>query len=235
MSAERIQVTITADRLEAHSAVVSGPPAGLEELRAALSRAGVTFGIDEAACTGLAEHLADRHFEIADEPIASGVAPRLGTDGRLELRFEVGVQTGAARDDDSIDFKDRGLLKTVEQGEVIAVYTPAAAEGTEGRGVDGKGIEAAAGEDCLPTLGEGVSHDPGGELRAARAGVVQYQERSLLDVVDHHLHQGDVDLRSGHLDMNGSVTIQGAVTSELEARATADIDVKGMNHRWHAG
>lgn len=229
MGTGRIKVTIKAGRLEARVAVVSGEPEGLDEIQAALSRAGVSFGIDEVACGALAGRLADQSLEIADELVASGTAPQPGADGRLELEFELGVQTGAIREDDSVDFKDRDLLKTVGEGDVIALYTPAAKEGEEGRGVDGKGIAASGGKDCLPRLGEGVSHDSTtGELRASRAGVVQYQEGGLFDVVDHHLHQGDVDLHSGHLEMTGSVTIQGAVTGGLEARATADIDVKGM-------
>jgi len=62
---------------------------------------------------------------------------------------------------------------------------------------------------------------------ARQAGVVLYKSGESLDVVAQHVHQGAVDLRSGHLDMQGSLVIKGDVERLLQVRASGDVEVLG--------
>jgi len=78
-------------------------------------------------------------------------------------------------------------------------------------------------------LGEGVEKAKDSEtIRSARAGVITYQEGKSLDVVDASEHRGDVDLKSGHLRVSGSIMITGNVTRNARVLATGDVVIKGI-------
>jgi len=68
---------------------------------------------------------------------------------------------------------------------------------------------------------------PKASCAARHGGVVLYKPEQSLDVVAQHIHQGAVDLRTGHLDMQGSLTVKGDVERLLQARATGDLEVLG--------
>ncbi len=220
----RIQIEISEDGLEAVAQVRFGPACGFEDVQAALSRAHVRVGVDAAACEALGRELARDAFSVEDFVLASGEPADPGRDGVVELDFEPGLLAGRTRDDDSMDFLDREFLKSVQVGEQIAVYVPPT-EGTPGRTVDGKAIEVSAGKEALPTLGPGVELQAAGKIVAARTGAIQYRAGQLLDVVLHHDHSGDVDAHSGHLKMEGSVSVQRCIQPNFMVRATDDVEV----------
>jgi hypothetical protein len=62
---------------------------------------------------------------------------------------------------------------------------------------------------------------------AEAAGVILYLPHKSLAVVQQHSHRGDVDLKSGHLDMEGSLSISGDVSRLFCATATGDVDIGG--------
>ncbi len=213
--------------VEAQVLVRSGPPADRKSLDEVLQAAGVVFGIDEEACEHVAGCLQDSDFEIDELVVARGSAPVRGEDGRLELQFNPELLAGRLRGDGTLDFRDRGLLAPVEPGEVIAIYTPPT-ESRPGRSVEGRELAAEPARDPLPTLGQGVELAESGEIRASIAGVVSFQENSILAVTSDFQHQGDVDLKSGNLEMEGSLVITGDVARNASASATADLLVNGM-------
>lgn len=151
----------------------------------------------------------------------------------LELAFDQGPQPGRIDADGHMDFFERELLKAVVAEQIVAVLHAATLEHIDTASAP-ETLTAAAAPTPLETaaslklaLGAGVSVDAAGVVRARRAGVVLYRPAQLLDVVDRHVHQGPVDLRSGHLDMQGSLTIKGDIERLLQARATGDIEVLG--------
>jgi len=131
MASERITIHITDEGLEARASVTAGEAATPDDLATALARAGVSYGIDEARSLRLAEQIASSDFQISDVLIGSGTRPEAGTDGFLELCFEVGIQPGTLRRDGSIDFHDRDVLKAVVKGDMIGRYH-AATQGEPG-------------------------------------------------------------------------------------------------------
>jgi hypothetical protein len=76
-------------------------------------------------------------------------------------------------------------------------------------------------------LGPGVELDAAGGVRARHPGVVLYKSDESIDVVAQHVHQGAVDLHSGHLDMRGSLVVKGDVERLLQVRASGDVEVLG--------
>lgn len=198
----------------------------LTELRGALSLAGVVAGLDDAVLLELAARAADPVFERADVRVAAGSPPRAGQDGAVEIAFEQGLAAGSVSADGHMNFFERQLLKSVSAGQTLAIVR-APAEGCAGTTVEGQPLLARAGTAAMLALGSGAAIDAEGVVRATRDGVVLYKPGAALDVVDRHQHRGAVDLRSGHLEMQGSLSVQGDVERLLQVRASGDVEVLG--------
>ena len=196
------------------------------ELRAALLEAGVVAGVDQVVLLELARLAADPAFERADVQLATGTAPTNGQVGYVELAFDEGLAPGLMSADGHMNFFERGLLKTVAAAQVVAtVHAPEAERA--GVTVDGRTLPARAGAAAKLRLGAGVAIDADGVVRALRAGVVLHKPGDSLDVVAQHVHQGPVDLHTGHLETPGSLVVKGDVERLLQVRAGGDLEVLG--------
>ncbi len=228
MASERIIIEIVTGEVEAQVEVLPGPAADRSALDEALGAEGVVHGVDEEACAQLAICLQDPDFAIEELVVARGTPSVTGSDGVLELKFNIDVLAGRLRRDGTLDFRDRGLLVPVEPGDLLAIYTPPG-ESHTGRSVEGRELPANAPRDPQPGLGEGVELDPeSGEIRATVAGIVSYTEASLLSVTSSFQHRGDVDRKSGDLHMEGALQITGDLARNASAAATGDLIVNGM-------
>lgn len=222
----RISVSVAGDRLTASVTVRAGAPAKAEELGVALEVARVLAGIDPGALELLTLGLGEETFEITGEVIARGAAPLDGEDALFEPAFREGIQPGLLREDGTLDFHDRDLLKPVQKGELVGLIR-AARPGTAGYLVDGTPLPARAVKEVALVLGAGVERDPEGVVRAARSGVVVYAASQSLDVLDQHVHPGPVDLHSGHLHMEGSLIVNGDVSRSFNVFASGDVEIRG--------
>ncbi len=98
----------------------------------ALTEAGVCWGIDDHVVQQVVEGLSRPDFKLDSTVVASAKAPIPGTDGELEMAFEVGIRSGLQREDGTLDYHDRNYLTPVDKGTVLATYRPpeVAVEGT---------------------------------------------------------------------------------------------------------
>lgn len=224
-SARGISVEVDAARLSAVVTVRAGPVAGEAELRRALEGCGVVAGIDEAAVALVARGLLEPAFEIRRVPIAQGRAATAGEAGRFESFIPDGLQPGHVREDGTIDFHDRELLKPVRAGDPIGRIWPAR-RGVAGQRVDGSPVEAAPAQEAKLTLGPGAERADDGVVRATRSGVVRCNARTV-EVVERHVHEADVDLHSGHLHMLGSLVVKGDVHNTFGVYASGDVEIRG--------
>ena len=234
----RLTVRVAMDRMAAFVtlAAAATEPAGLPgqadaeqllaELRAALASAGVVAGVDEALLHELAGRLKDPAFQQAETRIAIGTPVTHGRAGYVEVAFEEGLAPGRLSADGHMNFFERGLLKSVTDQQLVATVHPPDA-GQAGSSVDGQALLARTGVAAKLKLGAGVSVDSAGAVRAVRDGVVLYKPGESLDVVTEHVHQGVVDLHTGHLDMQGSLVVRGDVERLLQVRASGDVEVLG--------
>jgi len=140
--------------------------------------------------------------------------------------FERGIQPGVLREDGTMDFQERDLLKPVGANELVARLEPPV-PGVPGTRVDGTSLAPEPPREAGVTLGPGVRLESNGDVVAVKPGVVLFTGGNALDVVDHHTHEGDVDLRSGNLEMEGSLVINGNITRGFAVRASGDVDVRG--------
>lgn len=222
----RLRVRVASDGFSASVSVRAGPPVSEQELRDALEAAGIRAGIDPSAYAELARGLGEATFTSAERVIARGEPAQDGEDGSFEPRFRPGIQPGHLRDDGTVDFHDRELLKPVAPGDVLGRLHPSR-PGVPGYLVDGSALTAKATKEARLALGPGVERDADGLVRATRAGVVDSNDPQALRVVEHHEHHGAVDLRSGHLHMQGSLVVKGDVERAFSVYATGDIEIRG--------
>ncbi|HET6584725.1 MAG TPA: FapA family protein, partial [Nannocystaceae bacterium] len=222
---DRVHIELGSDEMQAFLHVVEGEPIGADEIRAALTSAAVTYGIDAAELERIAELCRDGAFTCAKVPIAAGRPMQQETSGACELALAVGLQPGHRLEDGSFDYRDRGLLTPVKRGQVVAHCQPAVV-GVDGRTVTNRVIPfvktIATGN---PAFGEGLTRDRTGTVVADRDGVVQRADGPVIHIGDHYVHEGDVDIRSGHLEMHGSLTVTGEVTAKFEVQATGDVQI----------
>jgi hypothetical protein len=187
---------------------------------------GVRAGIDTEACARLARGLSDPGFEIRDEHVARGQPARQGESGRFESPYLLGAAPGHVREDGTMDFHDRELLKPIEEGTVLGQLVPAQ-PGSAGFLVDGTAIAPSPVKDAVLQLGPGALREPSGVVRAARSGVVLCKPPLGIDVVDHYVHEGPVNLKSGDLNMLGSLLVKGDVENTFSVYATGDVEIRG--------
>ena len=232
MIASRLSVAISGDRRTALVTVRPGavgadePGSGERALRGALEQAGVTTGVLGEALERIGRALDEPAFEVTDEIVARGTVAQAGHEGRFEPAFLAGIQPGHLREDGTLDFFDRELLKAVQKGDVLGLLRPPQ-PGVAGCLVDGTVEAVPPVREAVLELGPGVERGGDGVVRAARSGVVAYQAGTSIDVVDNHVHQGPVDLRSGHLRMQGSVQVKGDVLTSFCVSASGDIEISG--------
>lgn len=206
--------------------VVTGDVADGEQLAAALAGAGVVYGVDAEACHALSDALADPGFTVEAARVASGAPALVGSDGYFSPAFEPGITPGHIGDDGKMDFRDRDLLKPVQAQDPLG-FVHAAIAGVPGRRVDGGVLAVPAVREASLVLGPGVARAADGQLLAAVDGVILYVPHEKLDVVRQHRHRGDVDLRSGHLEMAGSLSVSGDVQRLFYVRASGDVEIAG--------
>ena len=229
--ADRVRIEVAPSMLEATIQVEAGPAlevafaeTTVEEL---LAEAGVTFGIDTAVVALAVDALAEDDGSLDPRTVAAAESPSPGRPAVLTPTLELGIQPGRIRDDGTVDFWDRSILKSVLAGTLLATYTFEVAP-EDGTGVDGSTLTPPPLDDTALTLGPGAELDEEHRVIAARDGVVKWDGKLGLDVVAYLSHEGDVDFSSGHLRMEGDITVTGSVQQGFAVRATGDIEVKGV-------
>jgi uncharacterized protein (DUF342 family) len=222
----RFSIHLSSDGLSALISIVRGSAANTAELDAEILKCEIVSGIVSETYTRLSSALADPDFHCENELLALGRAAQPGEEAWLELAFSQGLQPGHVREDSSVDYHDREMLKSIGRGEVLGVVHPAV-PGIAGQTIDGRIIPAAAVQKMAVRFLSGIELTPDLTLRAARDGVILYKPGQSLDVVDHFVHQGPVDLHSGNLQMQGSLVIKGDVTRPFSVAATGDVEVLG--------
>ena len=158
MGQVRLKVRIAKDQLRAEVTVRAGKPVTETELAEFLEREGVTHGIDEQVLMDLGAKLADPSYSAEKLVVARGDPGEPGRDSGLILDFTYGLAAGKRQADGSMDFRERSLVVSVAEGDLLATYRPPT-QGKPGRTVRGQPISHPAGTVCLPTFGPGVLYD----------------------------------------------------------------------------
>lgn len=183
-----------------------------EIIKAFLEEKGVVFGIvDEAEIRDYLEMAAS---EGGPFKIAAGKAPEPASDGDIHYHFIVdSLKAGKVVEGDHVDFKDRGTTPKVRKGDLLAEKTPAR-QGLQGMDVLGQPIPIPAAPKSVLRGGPGTEFsDDKRKIFAAIDGRPKISSDGKVSVFRELKIQGDVDLKTGHIDYEGEIIVSGTVQS----------------------
>jgi uncharacterized protein (DUF342 family) len=195
----------------------------VEEVRAALHKAGVVYGVqDDLIPRGITDEAYGTSVKVA-----AGDPPRKGTDATIEYFFDRELNGTPCEDQDGrIDYRNLNLIQSVEKGALLARKTAPTA-GVNGRGVDGTELPAPRGRNFQLTAGANTALSADGcELRATASGAI-VARRGVIEVTDVVTIDGDVDFNVGNIDCTGSVRIAGNVNAGFTVRVGGNLEIGG--------
>ncbi|HET9869102.1 MAG TPA: FapA family protein [bacterium] len=241
---DQIFVEISDDEMAAKVTVV--PPQSekehfvvIDDVREALRRKSVVFGIDENKMTELSAKLArmaaDKNLsEPVEAEVAFGTHVKDGEDGRIDYLYKEKAQTLEAAqpvvedEEGRVDYRAAHHIENIAKGTVLARKIPAT-KGTPGMTVTGKATEAKDGKEIEVVAGKGVvaSPDAKDEWIADTDGQVIIKDNKI-SVLALYEVAGDVNFSTGNIDFVGTVIVRGDVKDGFKVFAGEDLVINGV-------
>ena len=212
----RDRMTATA-RIELHNNEVMPTT---EQVLAALKERGVVFGIDEDVITeGI---LSGEKFIVAQ-----GIPPTNGEDAYIDRKFDLGEKGRPKKNEyDQVDYRNLNLFVLAKKGDMLAIRIPQT-QGRPGKDVFGNDVAAKHGRPVPLPVGRNVKVVDDECIVAEIDGQIIDDGKRIS--VDPRLDiKGDVGMKTGNIDFDGSVNIGGNVETGFIVKATGDITIKGM-------
>lgn len=221
---EYCSVTVSADEMQAYIDV-RGDRAAVSKIGIVqeLNRHGVVYGIKYDVISEIVRGNVSRREVL----VAEGDPVTAGKDGWYDFSFRTSVvRTPKCMEDGSIDYRDVEWFETVQKGQKLAVYH-GAADGQDGMTVTGRTIAARRGKEQSILTGSGFTRQADGKTYISdRQGIVTLNG-SVMRVMELLIVQ-DVNLATGDVSYDGSILVEGNVSSGARITATGDIVVKGF-------
>ena len=198
-----------------------------EALLAALDDAGVIFGIDQAAVNAVCAASATQAAEHVC--LATGTPAENGIDASFELLVVDARDRSPHLDGKGlIDFRDLGVIPSVAAEQPLMRRIPPTT-GTVGRNVRSGIVEPVPGSNvpfAENLVGAYVAADDVNLLRAVFSGQPVRCGNGVN--VEPILHFRNVNLATGNISFDGTVSIEGEVLPGMKVHATGDIVVGGV-------
>lgn len=228
-----LDIVITDDKMFAVGELTlaqGGKEVSLNEAKKKLVEAGVVRGYKQI----FLERLLAKQLELQPGEIAKGILAkgRQAVDGNAS-QFIPAVKTLEDRlkkpklkEDGSVDMRDFGKLANVQPGITLIRQQPSTA-GKEGYKITGEVLPAKAGENKPLIAGDGteISKNNPLELVSTIAGVPVEIKNGMR--VDNIFTIPEVNIKSGHIDFEGSVIVTRNVEPGMKINAKGDITVLG--------
>lgn len=200
----------------------------LERMRSALDAEGLSGTMDQRQLVEALEQVTETGAKVKDVVICRGIRPKDGKDGWFEMIYKDDRPDFGELDEESdrIDFRARGIVRSVEAGELLGRLHPPE-QGAPGRDVYGRIIPAREGNTFNLQLQGNVSNQDGSnEYHATDSGMVFFMGNTL-SVTEVFLVKGDVNMRTGNIELEkGSVHVKGSVLSGFSVTSPGNVLVE---------
>lgn len=226
---DKINVTVSEDNLRAYISFYENDASGIDVkcIKLFLEKKGIKNGIvDDNLIT---TYLNQKNIDI-EEPflVAQGIPCDPGEPDEVAYFFDTKpMRTGRKNEDGSIDWKDRGDIPQVGEGELLAEIKPGS-EGNYGIDIFGKKILPPSQNRVRLKKGDGVNQsDDGLKFYSLIKGMPQIYEDGTIDVAKVYKIDGDVDIKIGHIDFDGHIEVEGVIDKGFRVRGRS-LRAKGI-------
>ncbi|MCM1121457.1 MAG: FapA family protein [Eubacterium sp.] len=224
---ECYKLTITPDKMQAYARVYAASEGGVEltmgEILRDLEAKGVKYGIKKDA---IEQFLQNKEY-CEDILFAEGMLPTRGKDAYIEYNFNTDKKAKPTlKEDGSVDFFNLNILNHCNKGDVLAILHKEE-EGKEGRDIFGTRLKPAEVKKVKLKFGNNIDlSEDGMTLTSQVDGHVELVDEEVF--VSDMLEVENVDNSTGNIEYEGSVQVNGNVTTNFTVKAQGDIIVKGV-------
>lgn len=224
---ESYRMTVSQDRMfvvaRFYPPSLKGERMTAEEFLGDLAVKNITYGIQEKFIRAFFK----TPIYGADVIVAKGLAPRHGSDARIEYYFETDIKAKPTLNEDgSVDFFHLNAINHCSKGDVLARLFP------EDPGEYGYSVYD---EKIKPRDVRRMSLKPGRNMYISEDKLTLIAETdghvTLVDdkvFVSNVFEVENVDNSTGNIEYDGSVTINGNVGTNFSVKAKGNIEVKGV-------
>jgi uncharacterized protein (DUF342 family) len=207
----------------------------LEALKEYISLKGIVHGlIKDDDLTGLINSPGPKEEGWL---IAEGTASRAGENATIIYHFDTEAhKIGTVRESGIIDFKDKGEIQQVKEGDLLAEKVPLVKE-VPGKDVLGQMISVDKAQDVLLLAGENTkASGDGRKVTAKTGGRPALAKDGRISVYPELRIEGDVGLETGHIQFSGHVNVRGIIQEGFRVKGgrltameinKAEVDIEG--------
>ncbi len=231
------KIVVLDDRLSVRLFPPESLPESLtpEALREYLSEKGIVHGlIKDEGFTSLMNSPGSKEEGWL---IAEGTPPQPGEDAKIIYHFDTEAhKVGTVREGGIIDFKDKGEIQQVKEGELLAEKVPLVKE-VPGKDVFGQIIPVDKAQDLLLLAGENTkASEDGRKITAKTGGRPALAKDGRISVYPELRIEGDVGLETGHIQFSGHVNVRGIIQEGFRVKGgrltaleinKAEVDIEG--------
>jgi uncharacterized protein (DUF342 family) len=207
------ELTVAEDKMDAYLCPQQGPApeVGLDSIKGLLEMEKISFGVVDDV--QIIDYLASKPSIEAPWKIAQGKPVRPGRPPKIKYHFETDpLKAGTMDESGAIDFKDRGKIPQVEEGEIIAEIIPLK-EGVPGTDIYGNPVPPPQYDEIIISCGIGVQRSEKDSLKfvAQTKGRPGILDNGSLCVSDVLAIAGDIGVETGHVEFDGHIEVAGSV------------------------
>ena len=233
-----LDITVSKDKLKVSAYFDGKVPAtdfDINDVKTMLHAEGILHGIaDDEQIRGFL----DGKFCVGKEwTIATGTEPIPDAPPKIVYHFDTDpLKIGTMTEDGLMDWKDRGNLPQVKEGNLLAEKIPGP-KGKEGMDVYGKKIPIPKSRETRFKCGKGARRSEDGmQVHAAVSGIPKLSVLGEISVMSTLQIQGDISLETGHVTFDGHIEVTGAIEKGYRVKGEslraneirgAEIDIDG--------
>jgi uncharacterized protein (DUF342 family) len=207
-----------------------------DSIRSLLEMEGISFGV--ADDTRISAYLSSDPSVDKPFKIAQGIPLQPGRPPEIKYYFDTApLKAGTVDETGAIDFKNRGKIPQVNEGELIAEIIPGK-KGTPGKDIYGNIVEPPEYEDIDIACGTGVRKSENDPLKfiAQTRGRPELLDSGTICVSDVVVIPGDLGVETGHVEFDGHIEVKGSIQEGYRVKGKsltadeilqAELDIEG--------
>ena len=215
-----LELTISDDKLAAVVSFNGESETSItaDDIKTLLKNKGVIYGI-------LDDDSINRHIENVQKhnvtlKVASGTMPGSGTSDEIKYFFDRNpLRVGTLTDEGTMDWKNRGKVAQVDSGTLLAEIIPGK-EGVPGIDIYEKAVPPLKYNKAIISCGKGVEKkEDGRKFYSTEKGQPVISGDGMMEVFPVLKIAGDVGIKTGHIDFDGHVEVNGVVLKGYHVKA----------------